>query len=80
MKEPNVLIVIKDGIVQSAVLCSNIEELHDRFADEILDHGIEPVDEDFDNGYFEFEDTEGSVCMVHPTTEATQPTGRRTLA
>jgi hypothetical protein len=79
MKEPNILIVIKDGIVQSAVLCSTMEELHDRFADEILDRGIVPSDEDFDNGYFEFEDTEGSVCMVHPTPEAKAPSGRRDL-
>ena len=48
------------------------------FSDEILEQGIEPTDEDFDNGYFEFEDG-SSVCMTWAENNTTKPTGKRTL-
>lgn len=58
-----VLVLCKENVVHSAVLCADATELESRFADEFLGRGIEPCDADFDNGYGEFEDGM-SACMT----------------
>ncbi len=73
-----ILITISNNVVENAVICVTADELENRFADEILEHGIEPTDEDFDNGYFEFEDG-SSVCMTWAEKNTVIPTGKRTL-
>jgi len=80
-KEVLTLVTVRHGIVDSAIVCKDVEELHDRFADEILSQGQTPEDEDFDLGYREFEN-DRSVSMVHAITsdELPAPSGRRVNA
>lgn len=73
-----ILIIISNNVVDNAIICTDADEMENLFSDEILEHGIEPTDEDFDNGYFEFEDG-SSVCMTWAENNTTKPTGKRTL-
>lgn len=74
-----ILVIIRDGVVHTAITCADAKELEDRFADEILAHGIEPCDADFDNGYFEFDDCVSSVCMTWSDVADKPASGKRTL-
>lgn len=72
-----VLVLVKDGIVEGTpVQCGSREELHDRFADEFVKRDMSPQDEDFDNGYYEFDDGR-SVNMCFPEPSDTPPSGKR---
>lgn len=79
MKQMLLVVVIKDGMVEKAIHCQSREEQHDRFSDEILNHGEEPQDEHFDEGLYEFENGR-TVSMSHAEVLETPASGLRELA
>jgi len=57
-----VLVVIKNNVVHQMTCARNAEELEALFSHEIREHGIEPYDTLYDDGYIELEDGT-SICM-----------------
>jgi len=62
MNKAFIFTVTKNNLINEITLCLSSEELENRFADELIERGIEPCDIHFENGYFEFEDGY-TVCM-----------------
>ena len=57
-----ILIVLKDNLVHSAVICKDKEDLEEKFKEECSDYGVEACDENMDNGYMQLE-CGTSICM-----------------
>ena len=58
-----ILVVIKNNVVDIAIVCKSAEQLEKRFTNECKSYGIEPVDYNFDDGYMQLEDGT-SICMI----------------
>lgn len=58
-----VLITIKNGTVDTAVIQKNALDLEKSFKEEVEQYGVEPCDVDFDNGYIELE-CGTTICMT----------------
>jgi len=52
-----ILTVIKNNTINSAKIFKSAEELEEAFTKECSDHGVEPNEANFDDGYLELEDT-----------------------
>lgn len=60
--ETLLLVYNRDNVVAEIIKCESVAELENKFGEEITGYGIEPTDNDYDNGYFEFEDGL-TICM-----------------
>ena len=58
-----VLITIKNGIVDTAVIQKNALDLEKSFKEEVEQYGVEACDVDFENGYIELE-CGATICMT----------------
>lgn len=63
MKDVSLLIVIRENVVQEITSYASTENLEEAFVLECEAYGVEPCDENFDDGYLELEDGT-TICMA----------------
>jgi len=67
MKNPIVVVKIREGVVDEAILCNDAKRAEEGFILGALELGArkEDMETHLDDGYYQIENA--SICLVHPT-------------
>lgn len=58
-----ILVIIKNNVVDSVIVCRDSSDMETLFAQECSDYGVEACDVNYEDGYMELEDGT-SICMT----------------